>query len=777
MMRSLRISIAALLVGLLCGHAFAQETSSTTDRFRQLDRDRDRKLSRDEVAAIAGLRRLFARLDADGDGNLSEEERSRFPRLKTRLKGADRNGDGAVSFDEFRMHIAGWLAPVQHELRAGRLAPGKHLRVVQVGDLERRYRVHVPKSYDGAKPVPVVLAFHGGGGNPGSMVRLSGLNAKSDEAGFVVVYPYGSGRDPNRGLTFNAGNVGGYAMHQNIDDVAFTSALLDDLADIIHMDENRVFATGISNGGMMAYRVASELSDRIAAIAPVGGPMGTAECNPASPVSVIHFHGTADELAPFNGGRGKGTSNVPAAMRPEFFSVEHSINCWVEANGCAKEPTVTPMPDTADDGMRVIRKVWGGGKNGSEVVLYEIEGGGHTWPGMEPPAAMLGESTKDISANDLMWDFFRKHARKADRPRNRQKAPGNGAMELLRTPDEHFAKLPDYPFEPRYLHVDDPNLPEGNRRIRMHYAVSGPADRPTLLMLHGNPSWSYLFRKVVPLINDAGYRTIMIDYVGHGKSDKPSCESDYTYDRHLEWIYQAFKQLDDDPELGLNQVVLLGHDYGHPLGALGLPPSLGHGSLKIRWNLRVPDSSFRGQRPAPVVLFSHGLGGSREGSAYLGYHWATRGYAAVFLQHPGSDTSVWKDQPMGKRMSAMNAAASGKNFMLRVKDVPAVLDQLETWNRSEEHALAGRLDMEKVGMSGHSFGAVTTQAVSGQTFMRRPLFTDARIDAAVVMSPSSPRAGSATGAFGHVATPFCISTPSRFRSTPHREFGARKSKD
>jgi haloalkane dehalogenase len=284
-------------------------------------------------------------------------------------------------------------------------------------------------------------------------------------------------------------------------------------------------------------------------------------------VSVIHFHGTADELAPFKGGKGKGSPNVPAFLRPEFFSVDHSIQAWVKANGCDPVPRVQTLPDVADDGMRVTRQTWEDGKDGAEVVLIEIEGGGHTWPGQKPPVAFLGKSTKDISANDLMWEFFQKHARKADRPPSKQKAPENGAMELLRTPNERFANLRDYPFEPRYLRVDDPNLPEGNRRIRMHYAVSGPANRPTLLMLHGNPSWSYLFRKVVPLINEAGYRTIMIDYIGHGKSDKPAKESDYTYDRHLEWIRQAFKQLDKDPGLALKEVVLFGHDYGHPLGA------------------------------------------------------------------------------------------------------------------------------------------------------------------------------------------------------------------
>ena len=163
--------------------------------------------------------------------------------------------------------------------------------------------------------------------------------------------------------------------------------------------------------------------------------------------------------------------------------------------------------------------------------------------------------------------------------------------------------------------------------------------------------------------------------------------------------------------------------------------------------------------PAPVVLFSHGLGGSREGSAYLGKHWSSRGYVAVFLQHPGSDTAVWKAKPAGQRMQAMRNAASGKNFMLRVQDVPAVLDQLERWNRTDDHVLARKLNLESVGMSGHSFGAVTTQAVSGQLFARgRAMFTDARIGAAIIMSPSSPGRGTPEEAFGKVSLPWLLMT-------------------
>jgi predicted dienelactone hydrolase len=163
--------------------------------------------------------------------------------------------------------------------------------------------------------------------------------------------------------------------------------------------------------------------------------------------------------------------------------------------------------------------------------------------------------------------------------------------------------------------------------------------------------------------------------------------------------------------------------------------------------------------PAPVVLFSHGLGGSREGNTHMGEHWSARGYVVVFLQHPGSDTSVWKNVPLRRRMAAMQEAAGPRNYLLRVKDVPAVIDQIERWNETEDHALEGRLDLQRLGMSGHSFGAVTTQAVSGQATGRgKALFTDPRIKAAIAFSPSSPRQGGAEKAFGKVRIPWMLMT-------------------
>jgi polyhydroxybutyrate depolymerase len=285
------------------------------------------------------------------------------------------------------------------------LRAGDHTRTLNEGGLERNYLVHVPPQYDPATPMPVVLAFHGGGANAGNMVTFSGLNEKADQAGFIVVYPEGTGR-LERMRTFNAGNCCGYAASQQIDDVAFTRQILDDLEDVANVDRRRVFATGMSNGAMMAYRLASELSDRIAAIAPVGGSMGTKDCHPGRAVSVMHFHGDADEFVPFKGGRGRGISGT------DFYSVEHSIAAWAKADGCGTTPTTTRLPDQQDDGTAVKEVRYDSGKDGSEVVLVLIEGGGHTWPGREPRLRSLGVSTRDISANDMMWEFFQRHPMK-----------------------------------------------------------------------------------------------------------------------------------------------------------------------------------------------------------------------------------------------------------------------------------------------------------------------------------------------------------------------------
>jgi polyhydroxybutyrate depolymerase len=285
------------------------------------------------------------------------------------------------------------------------LGPGDHHRLLKVGELDRSYLVHVPPRYDPKQPTPVVVVLHGAAMNGSLMVPFCGLNKKADEAGFITVYPDGTGLAGIL-LTWNAGAFPRGGSDKKPDDVAFIAKLLDELATLVHVDPQRVYVTGMSNGGMMCYRVAAELSDRIAAIAPVAGTMVIDKCDPKWPVSVIHFHGTKDTLVPFNGF----ASRAPRSLA--FKSIDETIKTWAKIDGCPEQPQEVKLPNKTDDGTTVAKRVYGPGKDGAEVVLVVIDGGGHTWPGQEPPVRFIGKSTKQISANDMIWEFFEKHPMK-----------------------------------------------------------------------------------------------------------------------------------------------------------------------------------------------------------------------------------------------------------------------------------------------------------------------------------------------------------------------------
>ena len=286
-----------------------------------------------------------------------------------------------------------------------RLGAGNHSRTLTVDDRQRSYLVHVPPGYDPEAPTPVVLVFHGAGMNATLMELFCALDKKADEAGFIAVYPNGTGW-ASLYLTFNAGGVPAERANLRPNDVRFTARVLDDLSAVANVDPNRVYATGMSNGGMMCYRLAAELPERIAAIAPVAASVAGDDYRPTRPMPILHFHGAADTIVPFSGPGDK----TPPFVR--FKSVDESIRIWVKVNGCSDEPTIDELPDAVDDGTRVRRKVFAHPSGGAEVVLYTIEGAGHTWPGQKSPLALIGKSTLDISANDLIWEFFKKHSLK-----------------------------------------------------------------------------------------------------------------------------------------------------------------------------------------------------------------------------------------------------------------------------------------------------------------------------------------------------------------------------
>ncbi|GAB4400981.1 MAG: acetylhydrolase [Rhodoferax sp.] len=187
------------------------------------------------------------------------------------------------------------------------------------------------------------------------------------------------------------------------------------------------------------------------------------------------------------------------------------------------------------------------------------------------------------------------------------------------------------------------------------------------------------------------------------------------------------------------------------------PPTVWDGTLPGHADQRaLPLRAYLPARTggAPVLVFSHGLGGSRRGSAYLGQHWAARGYAALFVQHPGSDEDVWRSVPAGQRKAALQAAASAQQLRLRVQDIRHLIDQLHA---APPPALAGRLDLARLGVAGHSFGARTAQRLGGQTTPGWDA-ADPRIRAALLMSPSTPSRGDAASAFAAVRIPWMLMT-------------------
>lgn len=284
------------------------------------------------------------------------------------------------------------------------LGPGEYTRRLTVGGQKRSYLVHVPPGYDRRKPMPLVLALHGLAMDGKIMEFFCGLSKTADRDGFIVAYPNGNG---SLLLAWNTGALpgDGGGGKDGPDDVAFLGKVLDDAESVLNVDRRRVYVTGMSNGAMMTYKLASALPDRIAAIAPVGGTMPATGAAPTRPIPVIHFHGTEDTFVPYMG------VTKEAKQFIHFLSVPATIKTWVKADGCAEKPQVVVLPER-DQKLKVLRETYQPCKGGADVVLIKIEGGGHTWPGLQHHAAFLGRSTRTVSANDLMWDFFRRHPKK-----------------------------------------------------------------------------------------------------------------------------------------------------------------------------------------------------------------------------------------------------------------------------------------------------------------------------------------------------------------------------
>jgi polyhydroxybutyrate depolymerase len=284
--------------------------------------------------------------------------------------------------------------------------PGDYGRSLLCDGRKRTFLLHVPRGWNRSKLMPLVIVLHGGGGNGRKVAALTRFNLVADRSGFVVAFPDGINGHWNDGR-----NVQNFKSHrENIDDVGFIRLLIERLTQQLNLDSTRVYVTGMSNGAMMCYRLGCDLSDRLAAIAPVCGAVAVDlpdSCPQGRPISVLAINGTEDPFVPWPGG-GVGILN----KRGSVLSVPASIRFWVERDGCAPEPETTRLPQKdPEQGISTVREVYAGGRDATEVVAYRVEGGGHTWPGGSERTARFGKQSRDFDASETIWEFFQKHRR------------------------------------------------------------------------------------------------------------------------------------------------------------------------------------------------------------------------------------------------------------------------------------------------------------------------------------------------------------------------------
>jgi polyhydroxybutyrate depolymerase len=255
------------------------------------------------------------------------------------------------------------------------------------GGETRRYWLYVPSSYSPDRAVPLVFSLHGFASNPSQQRWFSRLDALADKAGFIAVFPAGTGIP----LRWNAGDSP-FLGASRADDVQFFRELIRDLTSTLCIDPTRIYATGLSNGGGMVNRLACELSDQITAIGGVAGAYSPVDCNVTRPVPVIAFHGTADEIVNYKG--------VTSMRLPGIVGWAAA---WAQRNGCSDSESIPAVGDVS--GLRYTDCA-----DDAEVVLYTIQDGGHTWPG-GPRVDFLGKTSTDIDASAMMWEFFQRYRR------------------------------------------------------------------------------------------------------------------------------------------------------------------------------------------------------------------------------------------------------------------------------------------------------------------------------------------------------------------------------
>jgi len=270
---------------------------------------------------------------------------------------------------------------------------------VKIGNTTRSYLIHLPRSLRSNKAFPVVFVLHGGQSNARQMERYTGLSDIADGEEFLVVYPEGINRHWNDGRD----------AAPQVDDVGFVVALLEQLKERYNIDMKRIYATGISNGGMFSQRLACELSGSFAAIASVAASMPETQfrrCNPSRPISVLMMHGTADPLISYEGGA------MPAGtLGGNVVSVRKVIDFWSAKDRCKRQITIDLPDRDLADGTTTRRDRYVQCAAGTEVVLYTLIGGGHTLPGGRQylPKRLIGNTSRDIDGSQVIWEFFAAH--------------------------------------------------------------------------------------------------------------------------------------------------------------------------------------------------------------------------------------------------------------------------------------------------------------------------------------------------------------------------------
>lgn len=288
--------------------------------------------------------------------------------------------------------------------------PGDYTFFLEHDGRKRSCIIHAPPAINAGHALALVLNFHGGGGNAKGYMQYTKMNALADKEGFIVVYPDGTGERENKFLSWNAGKCCGYAFDNNVNDVGFIKRLIEQLPDWVRVDERRVYSTGISNGAMMTYRLASELPNKIAAFAAVAGGTIIDTIASEEPVPIMHIHSLDDPRALYNGGVGPHFPMTKQGVNHP--DIEKMLQVWLEHNHCDKNPVIGPTVRkkqlASGDEHGATKYTYSSAQHGTQIVVWKLTGAGHVWPGglADYLEDFLGASTDVIDANKEIWDFF-----------------------------------------------------------------------------------------------------------------------------------------------------------------------------------------------------------------------------------------------------------------------------------------------------------------------------------------------------------------------------------